>query len=427
MTTKAAIAKLQPGDVLVIGDGHYIGADWMIAINGLNGTAEKPITIRSAGDGGAWLDGEGKNRPIYIYRSSHIIVEGLDASNSGDSVVEASGSNNITLRRICAWDAADNNTQIFGVHHGEHNLIEDCAGWGIARKIFSASQGGNHNTFRRCFGRWEGSHVVGPKCTFGLIYNNQQNTFENCIGTWDPISMKETYVLLDYSGKPWAGAGAGTYTNYKVQNPYAIFAADGAYSNPELTPPGRKAGLKVRGCIAYTLVSDRSIVLFAGIFATKADDIEIAGCAVSIAQNIKPFLLSRNPGGTNDHLVAKWLLTKGEAASYIHPAWKTSIAGKLPERYWQDSGDIDGNGEVDLGDIGILATNWGKTVYGLSEGDLNGDGVVDVGDKGIVTAHYETAKPLWPWPMEDRIRQAMIRSGRQPISVTRQVKEAFGE
>ncbi len=72
-------------------------------------------------------------------------------------------SNNNVVRRVAAWDAADNNTSIFGVHYGSYNLFEDVAGWGTARKIFSMSQGGDYTTIRRAWGRWERSTVGRPE------------------------------------------------------------------------------------------------------------------------------------------------------------------------------------------------------------------------------------------------------------------------
>jgi hypothetical protein len=43
---------------------------------------------------------------------------------------------------------------------------------------------------------------------------------------------------------------------------------------------------------------------------------------------------------------------------------------------------------VDVGDLGILAANYGQSGKTWAEGDFNGDGVVDVGDLGILAAHY---------------------------------------
>jgi hypothetical protein len=52
-------------------------------------------------------------------------------------------------------------------------------------------------------------------------------------------------------------------------------------------------------------------------------------------------------------------------------------------------GDANYDGMVDVGDLGILAANYGKTTEATwSQGDFNGDSAVDVGDLGILAAHY---------------------------------------
>jgi hypothetical protein len=54
-------------------------------------------------------------------------------------------------------------------------------------------------------------------------------------------------------------------------------------------------------------------------------------------------------------------------------------------------GDANGDGAVDVGDLGILAANYGVTSGATwAQGDFNGDGAVDVGDLGILAANYGT-------------------------------------
>jgi hypothetical protein len=53
-------------------------------------------------------------------------------------------------------------------------------------------------------------------------------------------------------------------------------------------------------------------------------------------------------------------------------------------------GDANGDKSVDVGDLGILAANYGGTGKSWAEGDFNGDGLVDVGDLGILAANYGT-------------------------------------
>ena len=52
-------------------------------------------------------------------------------------------------------------------------------------------------------------------------------------------------------------------------------------------------------------------------------------------------------------------------------------------------GDANGDGAVDVGDLGILGANYGKTTgMTWASGDFTGNGAVDVGDLGILGANY---------------------------------------
>jgi hypothetical protein len=74
------------------------------------------------------------------------------------------------------------------------------------------------------------------------------------------------------------------------------------------------------------------------------------------------------PGKWNDYTA--FGLHKLVTASALHP------------------GDANGDGRVDVGDLGILAANYGGSDKTWAQGDFNGDGRVDVGDLGILAAHY---------------------------------------
>jgi hypothetical protein len=51
-------------------------------------------------------------------------------------------------------------------------------------------------------------------------------------------------------------------------------------------------------------------------------------------------------------------------------------------------GDANLDGMVDVGDLGVLAANYGKSGMFLTQGDFNSDGIIDVGDLGILAANY---------------------------------------
>ena len=188
----------EPGDTLLLLDGKYTGVDSMITpARGLKGAQDAPITVKALNDGAVEIDGEGKRPTVRLYENDYLVLEGFNAHSAYGGRVAATtvllmrSSHNV-VRRVCAWDSQDANTSVFGVHYGRHNLIEDCAGFGVARKIFTNSQHGDYTIFRRCWARWEGCHIIGPKMSFSLYYNSYHNLMENCIATGpDPKSWQQ--------------------------------------------------------------------------------------------------------------------------------------------------------------------------------------------------------------------------------------------
>jgi hypothetical protein len=83
---------------------------------------------------------------------------------------------------------------------------------------------------------------------------------------------------------------------------------------------------------------------------------------------------------TTDYMV---VMTKYLSMNGVCVAWdNVSLSVTAP-------GDANADSKVDVGDLGILAANYGMTegaTWGL--GDFNGDGKVDVGDLGILAANY---------------------------------------
>jgi MYXO-CTERM domain-containing protein len=51
-------------------------------------------------------------------------------------------------------------------------------------------------------------------------------------------------------------------------------------------------------------------------------------------------------------------------------------------------GDANGDHMVNVGDLGILAANWGQSPRDWSTGDFNGDELVNVGDLGVLAANW---------------------------------------
>lgn len=379
----------KPGDTLNLLDGHYTGATAMITPpQNLAGTASARIVIRAVNDGKVDIDGQGQYAPVILSFNNYFTLEGFNAHNAGDptsinvSVVTVSYSSYNILRRICAWEAADGNTNIFGCHHGSYNVFEDCAGWGMARKVFSNSQMGNYTTFRRCFGRWEGSHAEGPKKTFGVSYNSYNALLENCIGTWDGLRMQQNYELHDYNN-----VGDGQFfTNYTVQQPDGIYSHDGFDSLPDI------ANARLYGCIAYLKASQRyhnSTKLWAGPFAFEIKGIDI--------QN---------------------------ALSYIEPGSYTSIWNvNLASVGNTTTNKVKGLTQIG-GELGHISTDW--TPQNVTSSTIcNGTNTGTVVSKRYIDGVL-TTQDLWPWPMNQRIIDAMTQGGYTGDKIIDVNKDIFG-
>ena len=383
-------ARAKPGYTLCLLDGQYIGRPSMInPPQNLSGTASAPITIRSLNDGKATINGEGTLRPVRLYHNNYFVLEGFNARDSVASVVTIERSNYNIVRRVAAWEAAEGNYNIFAVNFGSHNLLEDVAGWGIARKIFSASQGGNYTTIRRAWGRWEGSHVIGPKMTYTLAYNNYDMICENCIGVWSGERMKEAYTLRDYKGKSVSRPGVESYTNYSVDQAYGIFGTDRLDKD-------KNARTRLLGSIAYVRATDRFAPPQA-VFLSKVDSFEIADVFVYIEPGSHtskiPFALHNLQREVASNLVAKNLTAIGGRKSIFGSDWKTSDISE--GRTLESAGNV------------FTSSRGANLCYRYKDGVL-------------------TREPLWPWPMNRRITDAMAESGRTPIDVTRTLESLFG-
>ena len=416
--------RAAPGQTLCLLDGTYEDAVSMISPPaGLRGAQGSPITIRALHDGKVLLNGHGMRVPVRLHKNDWFVVEGVNACCSSGTVVWIDKSSHNVIRRTAAWDAAEGNYEIFGVHFGNHNLLEDVAGWGIARKTYQSSQGGNFTTIRRAWGRWEGSHVTGPKMVYTLAYNNYDMLVENSLGTWSGEKMKESYVLLDYHGKPYVGRLEGTYRNHDVNQPYAVFGMDALTKDKS-----KRANARLLGSIAYITAKD----VFKAkrlVFVTKLDAVEIADTLAYIEQGSYPEVwtfglyglpsletslklhwppgLARSSGfqgstsssGGSDgvRLLARNLTSFGGAGPFIAKEWETRniLRGSAPSVYGPTENVF-------------TATRGAKLCYRYVDG-------------------VHTREPLWPWPMNQRILDATVQSGRLPVDINATIEKLVGK
>jgi hypothetical protein len=309
-------------------------------------------------------------KPVSLQNNDWFILEGFDAYNCPNACIHLyTGADNNIVRRVVAWDTVpDNgNSEIFGSHGNTSNLFEDVAGFGTARKIYQNSQRGNNVTIRRGWGRWERSTASGPKMVYSLVYNSVGAIYENVIGTWDESAMG----------------------GISVTEPYGILSMDGS-------TPNACANAKYLGSIAYIRARDKATAMNGVVQSNNDTECLTIQDVVAYIEpgthlNIKPFSLRNNPGTSTNKFI-KNTTEVGGANSTIASQWQKS-------------------NQVDLARISSSSTIWNSIGARVCKRYFNGT---------------LTSQPLWPWPMNQRIINAMKDAGKIPVDVTKTMEQIFG-
>ena len=231
------------------------------------------------------------------------------------------------------------------------------------------------------------------------------------------------YNLLNYDGSVRKAGQVG------VEQAYGIFAEASVYPNYL----NLSMGTRFFGCLAYVLPSQKAAFTGA-FFVTRVNNVQLYNCHASVQPGQIAFYLAGNDRERSRGTELKaWHLSHYGGSVKLQPEWEYRDVGArlpFPETFAKlpHQGDATGDGNVDVGDLGILSGHWGERprwVGWWEVGDFNKDGWVNQLDKDIISANWPAA-PLWPWPMDERIKQAMVLGGYPAISVTEQVQQAFG-
>jgi hypothetical protein len=445
-----------PGKTLCLLDGVYTAASENSVIRTYLTTAQgnstSPLTIRALHDGKAIIDGQGVKNTVYLNGRRYWVIEGLNVKNSTYCSFAVESSSNITVRRVVAWDAKDGNSAVFCTSGSDNTLYEDCAGFGVGRKTFGIYQS-NNTHYVRCFGRWEGCHFIGPKMTFTLSYDGWNNTCENCIGTWDAIRMSESYNLACFPGSTDSMCGVH-YTNYQPSQPFGIFSWDG-------NDRDRKAGISVLGSIAYTKPGQRVSNLSGLISFSMHAGILVENSAALSSGAIKPlrvrtfnnwttmqssFNCPSYLGGIVPSVYAGHFYECNNPGTVrkgtTEPIWPTSPGAEVidNEVTWKEKGALDLflRNVTTIGQTPNEITLWEQSnlaQYSTVQDMKNaGNNIFNSASGAKICYRYEnrqlTNKPLWPWPMEQRIIDAMRYAGYaedKVINVTKDIETLFGE
>ena len=372
-------ASVSAGDTVVYKDGTYTGADYMISPPcTTDGSLGSEISVECENDGACRINGEGVRTPVDFEQGAndcdYYDVHGFNIHASNDSVFEAKDSTHIRVYRVVAWDAGDWNSK--GFQLGDYSLMEDCAAFGVARKQINSYDSSN-TTVRRLWARWEGATETGAPSTMSSYYESTGRLYENVLLTWDGGSMPASYYI--HNGDTIVSGPRTT-----ISNPRGVLGFG------QITP-GSCADFEMKGSISYVM--------------------DHAGVTEQLDTLGSRWVLGLN-NATNDANKG-CCLTLENVVTYVDPnesAWDGMSGFSL-------GGAACATQPIDIIDATSIAqqaddidADWDQTdvEHATSVGAL-GDNIYE-GDGAHVCYRYEdgseTAIPLWPWPMQDRIFDA---------------------
>ena len=365
-----------PGKVLCMKDGVYKGDSQMLTFSARSGTAGSPITVRAVNDGRVEINGEYQRRPLDC-AASYITVIGVNVANGNDTTLTVRGKHCL-IQRVLAWSGNPGDGGIENIVDtgGNHNLLEDIGAWGHARKMVAigARGGDGPNTLRRVWAEHNGSPYGSaqgnPTDPIDIGYNQLNVTAENVIGRRNILSSatEPEAPIHMYSTRGSAIIGSIVY----AKNSDAFDTTTLLNVTPE---SGSHAGTG-KDSTSDSVVQD--VVLLAGSAHEKIMGFAIDGGAQSV-NNVATNIVSVAPQGGGRCQGSGWTCTNLFLGKTLQEA---------------------------LGD---------KKIWEVAPGTC-----YRVVDRKVTTT------PLWPWPMEQRIAEALGRARVPHTPVKADLEGVFG-
>ena len=217
-------------------------------------------------------------------------------------------------------------------------------------------------------------------------------SFTNTYTAWDARDAIEIFIHTD-------GKAGITYPNCEAAQQYIVGIKDS-----DRTKVWSALG---NGSMYRDFMREWSDGLFGGLGnAAGSASVTAEGCWIHYEVELTPFTyLGLVSGGTNvvstlksGDVIGLDVDVVGHDGTYYTGVKSENQMGQKSANWLhfglhklnQFPGDANNDGKVDVGDLGILAANYGGLNKAWGEGDFNNDGKVDVGDLGILAANYGT-------------------------------------
>jgi hypothetical protein len=434
------------GDTITVLNGTYAGpglpnggsANLLalpIHVPGKSCTPSTRITVRAKNEGQAVIDANYDDLGgVWVDGNRSWVFEGFDISRGGVFVAAYTGTTtDLTFRRICASNVAPVTTRVnshpWSINDLTDGLFEDICGFGVGRNMFVNPY--NHNvTVRRIWIRHEGYAGFpgdtacdgGPAGQWGYHSNTNPNL------------IYENYI------------SASTYEQLTPGHPcYSPTTPIGPYSDS--MDLGQR-GFTTMGAIIYVRLPIRFTMNHSGFFQRVfCTDSPGAWRARDIFIDARPYKLptvtytNEQAGAPCSVLLDRITALKTTAADNDTYSQTGSNAvnfqGIAPTNFKECQAGTAATGN-NIGGCPHFYTGAAGSAGGLGSRACHEyqNGVLQDGTGGT------TARPLWPWPMDDRIKAALQRentrgqggsalagtagSGYQANTVTSEIVSRYG-
>lgn len=364
--------------------------------SGKAGTSSAPITIRAAVDGGVLIDGEFQ-RSTAIFRNNHwMVLEGINIKNSANHLIlfDASGGvpvSNITVRRVVVWDTKATRGEGTGIllifDRVTNILIEDVGVFGIfGRGVMCGASTDGPITFRRVWidaqGYMGGFDV--SMSAFHLNYSSTQRaTCENCLGRFSMQLQPFSHCFSAGSGYP-----AGCVDGYRQSGPGARYI----YRHRGDSTGEVDTDTDYYGSLGYQLATDRW--RYNGVQVGPSDAFRAPVAPATRGVTIRDLFIFLHPSNPSFNVARAIRLGGSGGPSSANNV--TTVHGSGPDDLY--GGLWSGTNRFTGTSLAAVPDPWTtSTGANLCTRYVN---------------RVKTATPLWPWPMNERIKQATAMAGR---------------
>ncbi len=398
-TFTRAMLSMRPGDTLYLEDGVYhpsVNSPLDIKVSGLK---DKNITFAALQNGKAVVYGDWA-RALQIHNQAYVVVRGINFRNSGGEGnahgFDIAGSRHITLERLIMNGASGANAALISLAGSPYTLVEDCAVRGTARILINIYES-DHVTIRRCWCAW--ARNAASQGDGVQVYGSNYVTVENCIiegqngDASDGIAVwANTYnrsadhnrilgnIVIQSSSWAFQNISAQhLITGNTFQNNVAMFSRLGI----------RQGGDDKMKFLNNTLYGISSQAYDASAF--KPDSPHDSGFTIS--------LVSRNNSFVKDGM---GICISGKFIGGINQAYNNYFDVRVPY-----CGIESGKHDYRINPA-YKYLEYGYGAFLMVPETLQGKGENRGGIGASILYRYLngalTRTPLWPWPMENRIK-----------------------